>query len=207
MKKILALVLVIGCIFAFASCNLIAPNDTVPTDNEGKEQTLENIQKCIDESAPLSASISVVLKSDIGTLNGSYDVVYNLDGSATVDYSYELFNTFDGDGTAFEPKSTHTGLVTVSADGKLDGELNGVASVEAVSFDIKLDSKMLSSCEIAAGILEAEVEAAKTYDVIGIDIPYDISLNVTTANGRVTSVVIAYETISGPIEIVATYNY
>lgn len=208
MKKILALVLVIGCIFAFASCEaLLFGNTNTNTDNEGKEQTLANIQKCIDDAAPKSADISVEFKSEIGDLNGSYDVTYNEDGSATVDYSYELFNKFDENAELEEFKSTHTGVVTVSSNGDVDGDLNGIASIEAVSFDIKLDEQYLSSHKITASILEAKVEAENTFDVVGVDIPYDIDLSITTGNGRVTAVVISYETENGPIEIVAVYHY
>ena len=62
MKKILALILIVGCIFAFASCNLLSGKDNTPTAD------VSSVQKAIDESAPVSAKITVVLNSQLGDL-------------------------------------------------------------------------------------------------------------------------------------------
>lgn len=211
MKKILALILVFGCIFAFASC--VNPNanggntNENPTDNEGKEQTLEAIQTAVNDSAPINADIEVKFESEIGDLNGSYNVTYNDDGSATVDYSYELFNKYDENAERDSETTTYTGVVAVLADGEVVGNIGGVASVEAVSFDISLDEEYLDDCKIEAGVLEANVKSENSFDVLGVDIPYDSKLTVTTSGGNVTSVVIAYEAEYGFIEIVAVYHY
>ena len=112
MKKIIALMLVVGCIFAFASCNLIpgfgtgdSGGDTGKVDNS---EGIAAIQSAIDASAPDIAEISVVLDSSLGTLNGEYDVTYNEDGSAIVNYYYELFNSFGDDGVSDSFKSEYT---------------------------------------------------------------------------------------------------
>ena len=207
MKKIISALLLVGCIFAFASCNLLGGSQTPPVDNEGEKQTLELIQTCIDDSAPKRANISVLFSSEIGSLNGSYNVAYHTDGSATVEYSYELFNTIDPSSGLIDPKSTYTGVVNVSADGELDSAINGVASVEALAFDISLDEKKIATYTVETGILQATVKSKNTIDIIGVDIPYDITLNIRTANGKVTAVVITYETYSGTVEITAAYHY
>ena len=206
MKKILALILVIGCIFAFASCNLIS--SIVPGgSSEPAKETVKDIQKAIDESAPRGASVTVTLKSDLGDLNGSYNVSYNDDGSATVNYSYERFNEFTLDSVKNDFKSTYTGTVTVSADGQLSEEIGGVASVEAVSFDIELDEKYFKSVTVSSSVLKGVVKAENTYEVLGVDIAYDVELVIFTGSGRVTSIVISYESESGPIEITSVYRY
>ena len=208
MKKILALILVIGCILAFASCQFITPPTTDGNvDNEGNKQTVANIQQIVDDSAPKSADISVVFDTAIGKLNGSYDVTYNDDGSATVEYSYEMFNTFDENAQQDGPKSVKSGVVTVNADGTVDGDVEGAASVEGVSFDIDLDEKLLKSAKVSASVLTATVEADNTYDVLGVDIYSDVSLTISTGNGRVTSIVISYEAESGPVVITTVYHY
>jgi len=208
MKKIIALLLVIGCVFAFASCKPSNNNDG--NDNSANNvdtSGVASIQKCIDEAAPKSADISVEFESTFGTLNGKYDVTYNEDGSATVDYSYERFNTFDENAERNEVKSTYVGVATVSSTGEVTGDLNGVASVEAVSFDINLDSSKLVSATISASVLKAKVAAANTADILGVNIGYDVDVTITTGSGRVTYIVISYTTDMGPVEITSIYHY
>lgn len=211
MKKIIALILIVGCIFALASCK---PSDKGDGNNDGNQGNnnvdktgVAAIQKSIDDSAPKSADISVEFESTLGTLNGKYDVTYNADGSATVDYSYELFNTFDENAVRDEIKSTHTGVATVTSSGEVSGDLGGVASVEAVTFDINLDSSKLTTGEVSASVLKAKVAAANTADVLGVSIGYDVDLTITTGAGRVTYIIINYTTNMGPVEITAIYHY
>lgn len=202
MKKILALILVLGCIFAFASCNL-SPG----TDAETPKETVADIQKAIDESAPLGASVTVLLESTIGDLNGSYNIAYNNDGTATVNYSYERFNEFTLDSVKDEFKSTVSGVVTVSADGQLSEDIGGVASVEAVSFDIALKEEYFVTVDVSSSVLRGTIKSENTYDVLGVDILYDVDLVIFTGSGRVTSVVISYVSDAGPVEITSVYRY
>lgn len=202
MKKILALILVLGCIFAFASCNLFPG-----TDAETPKETVADIQKAIDESAPLGASVTVLLESTIGDLNGSYNIAYNNDGTATVNYSYERFNEFTLDSVKDEFKSTVSGVVTVSADGQLSEEIGGVASVEAVSFDIALKEEYFVTVDVSSSVLRGTIKSENTYDVLGVDILYDVDLVIFTGSGRVTSVVISYVSDAGPVEITSVYRY
>lgn len=202
MKKILALILVLGCIFAFASCNLFPG-----TDAETPKETVADIQKAIDESAPLGASVTVILESTIGDLNGSYNIAYNNDGTATVNYSYERFNEFTLDSVKDEFKSTVSGVVTVSADGQLSEEIGGVASVEAVSFDIALKEEYFVTVDVSSSVLRGTIKSENTYDVLGVDILYDVDLVIFTGSGRVTSVVISYVSDAGPVEITSVYRY
>lgn len=201
MKKILALILIVGCIFAFASCDIFGGKDEKPPVD------ISTIQKAIDESAPSSAKITVKLNSVLGDLNGEYNVVFNDDGSANVMYSYELFNEFNADSIELGPKSTYTGAVTISANGELSEEIGGVASAEAVSFDIALDDALFETVSVESSVLKGTIKADNTYDVLGVALDYDAELVILTGNGRVTSIVINYVAESGPIEITATYHY
>lgn len=203
MKKILAIILVIGCVLSFAACNLFK-KDNERTDDASD---IPAIQAKIDASAPISAEISVVLKSSLGNLNGVYNVTYNEDGSAFVSYSYEQFNKFEEGSSTTELKSTVTGNTTVSADGKVADSIGGVASVEAVSFDIKLDENKLESVKIDAGALSAKIKAADTEAVLGVALAYDVDIIITTGSNGVTAIAISYTTTSGPVEINASYSY
>ena len=198
MKKILALILVVGCIFAFASCDLFSGTET-PDDS----YAIPDIQAKIDASAPKGADITVTFKTTLGDLNGSYDVTYNEDGTANVDYSYEQFNTIT-DGSS-ELKSTYTGSVTVAADGSVSGTLSTEA-LNAVSFDLKLDESKLSNVAINAGVLSANVKAADTAAVLGVALDYDVQLTVVTGTDGVTSMTVAYTANLGAVEIVTLYK-
>ena len=202
MKKIIALILVIGCILSLASCNFInKPSDEQPDDSHA----IPDIQAKIDASAPAGADITVSFKTSLGVLNGSYDVAYNEDGTATVAYSYEKFNTFTEGETSAELKSTYTGTVTVSADGTVSGDL-GTEGLAAVSFDLHLNESKLSAVSISAGVLTAQVKAADTAAVLGVALDYDVQLAVITGTNGITSMTVSYTTALGEVEIVTLYK-
>lgn len=210
MKKILALILVISCVFALGSCKLVKK---ITGKDENKDQTpsidtnaLAGIQAKIDASVPETAHVTVAFTSSLGKLNSEYNVTYLTDGTATVTYSYEKFNT----ATAGSPdnfKEVLTGETAVLADGTLTSAPEGIASVEALTFDINLDSSKLYSATVTSGMLTATVKAENTAAVLGVDLGVDADIIITTGSLGVTSVAIHYVSASGPIEIVATYTY
>lgn len=204
MKKIIALMLVMCCVFIFAACD--DPNHTT---NEGVDNSkaISDIQSTIDASAPAVADITVTLSSTLGELNGSYNVAYREDGSALVTYSYELFNGFDASSSNTDIKSTYTGTTVVNADGTVVDELGGTAAVEAITFDIQLDESKLGSVVSGAGAISAKVAAADTKAILGVEIGYDVNLVIFTGSIGVTSVAISYTSAAGPVEIVAVYTY
>lgn len=201
MKKIIALILVIGCVFALASCDLFSNGNT--TEEPDDSAAIPEIQAKVDASAPAGADITVTFKTTLGELNGTYDVLYNEDGTATVAYSYEKFNTL-GEG-ATELKSTFSGNVTVAQDGTVSGDL-GTEGLNAVSFELKLDESKLDSVVINAGMLKANVKAENTEAVLGVALSYDVQLVVATGATAVTSMTVSYTTNLGEVEIVTLYK-
>lgn len=202
MKKIIALILVIGCMLALASCNDSDSGEVVVNAEE-----IAAIQAEIDASKPDVARISVVLVSSLGSLNGDYTVAYNEDGSAIVNYSYELFNSFEESVASNDIKSTYTGLTNISPDGTVVDELGGIASVEALTFDIKLDASKLKEVVVATGSISAKVAAADTLSVLGVPLGHDADLVIFIGKNGVASVSISYMTSSGAVDIVSTYTY
>ncbi len=205
MKKIIALILVIGCIFALTACKLFSRDDV--EESKVDADAVAAMQAKIDASAPDGAVIRVTLTGDLGDLNSKYDVIYNADGTATVVYSYEVFNSFDETETFDGPKTVKTGTVTVEADGALSDEVGGTAFVESVTFNIKLDASKLSSAAESAGVLSAKIPANNTAAILGVSVGSDVDLLISTGSDGVTSVVISYTTSSGDIEISTTYVY
>ena len=201
MKKIIALVLAVGCIFALASCKPKAePID--PVDREA----VAAIQAKLDAASPETANITVQLDAELGTLNGSYNVTYDLeDGSATVVYTYEYFNEI-GEGNGFKG-TVGPETVTVSADGILSEEINGVGAVEALTFDINLDPSKLLSASYNANLFTAKVKSTFTKAVLGVAIASDVEIAIATTTLGIASITISYDTNDGPVEIAATYTY
>ena len=193
-------------------------NDNNDNNNENNEpdnkeeipepddaEALPTIQEKIDATAPNGAEITVIMKSLLGTLTGTYDVTYNEDGTATVDYSYEKFNSFTQDQTSTELKSTVTGTVTVAADGSVSGDLSADA-LNAVAYELKLDESKLGELAINAGVLKATVKADDTASVLGVALNYDVQLVVNTGSNGVTSIVLSYTTNVGEVEVVTLYK-
>lgn len=223
MKKILALILIVSCIFTLCSCGLFKKNDdnndndngsnntqTGGDDNSGSETpaidvaAIAAIQAKIDASKPVTADITVTLEAALDDLLSEYNVTYNDDGTATVVYTYEKFNTFDEDSDEY--KSSYSGTVTVGADGAVSGDI-GTASVEALTFDINLDTSKLATAEVVAGVLTATVKAANTASILGVNLGSDASVVVSTNASGVSFIAISYISAAGPVEIIATYTY
>ena len=205
MKKILALLLVVSSVFALGSCKLFKKDTTEDETPKFDAEVVAAIQAKIDASAPVSANVTVTLASSLDDVKGEYNVTYNADGSATVEYYYEKLNSFDENSDEF--KSSFSGTTTVSADGTVTDELGGTASVEAITFDINLDPAKIYDATVSAGVLNATVKAENAAAVIGVDVKADVNVVVTYGSAGVTSVAISYVSAAGPVEIVATYNY
>ena len=205
MKKILALLLVVSSVLALGSCKLFKKDTTEDETPKFDAEVVAAIQAKIDASAPVSANVTVTLASSLDDVKGEYNVTYNADGSATVEYYYEKLNSFDENSDEY--KSSFSGTTTVSADGTVTDELGGTASVEAITFDINLDPAKIYDATVSAGVLNATVKAENAAAVIGVDVKADVNVVVTYGSAGVTSVAISYVSAAGPVEIVATYNY
>lgn len=206
MKKILALVLVISCVFALGSCKLVKKwfgkdKTDAPVVNAAD---VTPVQEKLDASVPETAKITVSFKSSLGELESSYDVTYNLDGTATVVYYYEKFNT-STEGDSF--KDEYNGQVLINANGELVGAPAGMTGVEALAFDINLDPTKLYSATVTSGVLHAVVKAENTAAVLGVAIGADVELIVAVGTLGVGSISVSYVTAEGSVEIITTYTY
>lgn len=223
MKKIIALLLIVCCVLSFAACNRNKNKDPEPTpdpipgppivETPEDELTAEElaaiaaIQAKVDASVPETAKVTVLLEAALDDLKAEYNVTYNLEGTgATVEGWYEKFNTVGGDVFADDYKTTYTVNAVVDADGNVSG-VGGVAFVEAVTFDINLDSEKLSDVEVKSSYIGATVKAADTLAVLGVEIGYDARVIISVSSLGVYSISISYTSAAGNVEISATYTY
>lgn len=198
MKKILALILAVCCVFTLASCRKDEPETPVVNAED-----IAPFQAKIDASFPETATVTVTFKSALGTLDSEYLVTYNMDGSATVAYTYEKFNTTDSS----EFKSTYEGQTNISTNGTLSSNPEGIASVEALTFDINLDPTKIYSATVTSGILSIVVKAENTEAVLGVNLGVDATVVISVGTLGVGSVAISYTTAEGTVDIVSTYTY
>ena len=195
MKKIIAILLALTLVFALASCN----KDTTPSVD------LEPFKTAIANTTLSSAKIEITAKNDFlpeHPLMAEYNVTYNDDGSATINYTYMVYNEITSNTT--EITTTIPGYATISADGVVSGDVSATVSAAAgVNFNLDL-AKMAATED--HGILRATVSAANTADVLGGAIGADVVFTLTVANGTVTGATINYTLDGVAYEIVCTYN-
>ncbi len=194
MKKIIALILALACVFALAAC-------TPANDDLGAYTT------AIANTAPSSVIINVTTyDTEFGVeLNAIYTVVYNDDGTASVEFEYEVMNPATaGDGIT----TTKTGSASIAADGTVTGDGINVSVLAAATLSLNLKAP-IKSYIVARGILTANVEKANTAAVLGVELPSDASLELRMADTEGTKIgqaTINYSDDRGTIRIVCQYD-
>lgn len=195
MKKIVALVLALALCFALASCK----------NGKGGSVNIDEFKNAIAATVLDSAKIEVTQVNDLlpeTPLTAVYDIDYEDDGSATVDFTYTLYNELGAENIT----STHTGSARIAPDGTVTGDSVGanVTSVASVSFN--LDQKKMSSCTASMGILTAKIPAANTASVLGVEIGADVVLTISISGGVVAASTVSY-TVNGIYHTIeCTYN-
>ena len=185
MKKIFALLLIACLAMSFVACKDKTPEQT-PAD-------VSAFTSAIAATNPNGAVITVKTTDALGDLNAKYTVAYNADGTATVEYTSEVFNTFSADNT--EIKSTKTGTVTVAADGSYTGGEGMTGNVASIAAGTAIDLTAVAATatiNAAGDILTATVPAASTESVLGAAVASDVTLVITISAGVVEQVNITY---------------
>lgn len=199
MKKIIALVLVLVTALALTACSLFK-KDKGTTDGSA---SIDDYNDAIEATQPTTATIRTTYKNTDPevTLEGEYIVTYNIDGTATVNYTYDRLAAL-GSPEMIEKK---TGKVEVLTNGTVSGDLDKVVTAAAVN-TIKLDGKKMEY-DISMGVLNAVVKAEDTKDIFGVDLGADAALDMRiTDDGRIGSYSINYATSAGRAYIVCIFN-
>ena len=199
MKKIVALLLALVCVFALASCG-------GPETPEGPDYSdLEAFKAAITASAPAGAVITVELENTISTpLMGTFTVTYG-EENAVVEYEYDQFLPIDPSAPAESDRETVTGTATIDKNGTVTGDLNSTVTA-ATLLNYNLDGTKMTYI-VEAGILSANISAANTESVLGVNIGADVTFTLAIFEGKVVSVTLNYQAATGAAEITTTYTY
>ncbi|MBQ8302709.1 MAG: hypothetical protein IJX97_04070 [Clostridia bacterium] len=196
MKKIIALLIAITCVFAMVSCG----------GNGGETVDVTAFKDAVAATAPTAVEIETALETELGTLEGTFNVTYATDGSAVIEYSYEQFNELGESSNTTEVKNTVSGTVNVGADGSYSDGGALVGSVSAAGgFTINLDTAKMKDCEVNGNVLTATVEAANTEAVLGVAIAYDVNVVLTKGETSLVSLTLTYTTDAGLATVTCEY--
>lgn len=203
MKKIICAVIALCCLLTLFACNL-KPGEN---NNNSGPATVETFQNAITATDPKFVSITTKVTSALGDLNSSYSITFSEDGSASIEYSYEKFNSLE-DGAANELKAPPiTGTVNRAADGTVTGDVASAPDLSAVTAGtaIALSSLPAESVTISESgdTLTATVTGDASEGVFGVAFPEDVTLVITINGGKVDGVRITGETMS----INCSYGY
>ncbi len=195
MKKFIAVLLALTLVFALASCR----------KDEAPSVDLEPFKTAIANTSLTSAKIEIIATNDYlpdHPLSAVYNVTYNDDGSATINYTYMVYNEIGAETT--EITTTIPGYATISADGVVSGNISATVSA-AAGVNFNLDGGKMAASE-DHGILNATICAADTEAVLGGAIGADVVFTITIAGGTVTGATINYTLDGVDYEIICTYN-
>ena len=201
MKKLFALLLISIMAFAVVSCDKGAQQQQ-PT---AEQQQFEDFTHAVNQTPAAQIKVVTEFTTELGVLGSTIDTRFNPDGSATINYSIE---NFDSDFVGAAPVITKTGTVTLNKDGSYSdgGEFEGLIGSSVSSVLINLDSTKFESYNIDGGTLSAVVKAENTEAVFGTAIAADVNFMLTISNDRVISVVLNYKVAAGTVETVISYS-
>ncbi len=194
MKKLLSTVLILACLCMLFACNA------------AEADPIDKFSAKVDSADLTKATFTTEYTTELGTLQGSYEVAYNEDETATVSYSYEKWNALDNP----EPKSTVTGTVTRNADGTFEPD-SDIQGVPGESFKLKVSAlKGDSSVKIDGDVLTAKITASNVKAVLGIEsLPTGMTsadLEITVSGSSVKSVKLTFTDGTNTAVITCSYR-
>ena len=177
----------------------------------GKTDTINrfgDFEDAIVATEPESLEGTVTLDTLAGEMKGEYSATVANDGSVTVNYSFDNFNSVS-EGGAGDVSSKKVGSVTRDADGNYTYTGDRVATAESVAgtvTSLKLDNSKLVNANISGNALSATVKSANTASVLGVALESDATFVLVINDGKVISFALAYEVEGASVEIVCEYK-
>lgn len=199
MKKLIALMLVLVTALAITSCSLFV-KDKGTTDGSA---TIDDYNNAIKATNPAKFTIRTEYQSTApeATLTGEYVVTYNVDGTATIEYSYERLAPI-GSESFIEVK---TGVAEVNPNGTVKGDIDKMVAA-SVAKQLQLNGKKMEYT-ISMGVLNAVIKAEDTKEILGVSLGADASIDMRiTGEGKIGSYSINYATPTGMAYIICIYE-
>ena len=194
MKKILIFILAIASALTMFAC-------------KKEDDGLKAFKTAVAATDPAVIEVDTKMMTAAGELASKATTTYNEDGSFTLVYWYEQFNT-SANGASDELKTKIEKTVTCDKDGKYSdgGDLAGT-STATTGHKLNLGAKKLSY-KISAdkNVLTATVKAADTEAVLGVSIAADVTLVVAKNADAVVSLTLNYTLETGAVEVVCNYK-
>ena len=203
MKKLLSIILLLSCLLCVCSCDPVNDvKDKITGDNSDTEvDAFTKFENAIAAASASAVEIEVVTSTALGELKSEYEVIYNADGSAVINYSYQRFYEF-GEGPADEVIKTVTGTVYRDKNGNFS-ETNGVdvsAVTAAGAYDISA-FKSKAVINDAGDVLTVTVPKANTQGAFGSEFASDVQFEMILVGDKLASMTLTYN--GGSI----SYNY
>jgi hypothetical protein len=141
-------------------------------------------------------------------MKGEYSATVADDGSVTVDYSFDSFNSVS-EGGAGDVSSKKIGSVTRDAEGNYTYTGDKVETAESVAgtvTSLKLDNSKLVNANVSGSALSATVKSANTESVFGVALDSDATFVLVINGGKVISFTLSYEIAGADVVIVCEYK-
>ena len=230
MKKIIAIILALACVFAFVSCD----NNT---DEVTIEQHVANTSTKYQNSDPTRIEMEYSIKLGATTLSGEYlfqKGLLDVDKNATVeDYTEQtLASVEDGATENKTPETKSTNVrreyvdgkgvrtITDSKASKWDGSgVDFAPQTGAIAAAMNLDFSKLSNVTYENGVLSFVVPLANVVAVFGesCNSQSDVSVTIKDDGAVITEVTVAYTIVNddtkkvdypdGEISMTVKYSY
>ena len=194
MKKILIFILAIASALTMFAC-------------KKEDDGLNAFKTAVAATDPAVIEVDTKMMTAAGELASKATTTYNEDGSFTLVYWYEQFNT-SANGASDELKTRIEKTVTCDKDGKYSdgGDLAGT-STATTGHKLNLGAKKLQPTISEDGkVLTVTVGAANTKAVLGVEYAQDVVLVITINDGKVISYTMSYTNEFGAVSVVCTYK-
>ena len=167
----------------------------------------EDFEAALAATDPTEVIGTITLNTAAGKMVGEYTATVADDGSVTVNYSFDSFNSI-AVGGANDVTSKITGSVTRKADGTYTYTGDVVEAAESVAgsvTSIKFD-KSLMTYNIAGGTISAVVSSANTEAVLGVALESDATFALIINDGKVVSFSLSYALENADVTVVCEYK-
>ena len=190
MKKIIAIVLSVVCVFALFACG----------SESAYQKDAKEFIDAFKNTTVSSLNVTVTVDGSAGKLTSTYSTVYNEEGFGTMTYHIETIAGLD----SAEDIDVKEGVVTVDPQGKV---VNGEEIIAPAGTKFDIGSSLIEKYQITGNTLTVTVDKEDSAAVIGVAAMSDVVIVVSkTSANTIASVSLSYTGSDGQVAIACVYN-